>query len=191
MKRTLGALAVVVVATALAACGSDAEPEGQESPPAESEEVEVGFTREDPFRPGDPITLGDWELTIGETSDATDKVMNAQRESWGGDEEYMTPPTEGNVYIAFPLEVTYTGDDRDDPAYALSIALVTADGNVFDEIQTLDSPEDDLYNVGELYTDASGEGFFYMEAPDGVIDGATWRITEAFTTADEVYVATT
>ncbi len=118
--------------------------------------------------------------------------MKYQDESWDGDEEYMSPPDEGNVYVSMPVEFTYKGDGSDDPGYAVTIDLVTADGNVLNGFQSLDTPDDSTFGVGELYTDASGKGFFYMEVPEGAIDGATWRITENSmdSMAGEVYVAT-
>lgn len=193
----------------LAACGAS-DPEGDAPPtagatttaPSEAlealpsepaaSEPEKGAQRSNPYQPGDTFVFGDWELAIGETNtDATQEIIDAQLEDYGGDEEYTTPPDEGSVYITVPVTATFTGADRDDPASALTYDYVSADGHSYASMILGVSIPNDLYDVGELYNGATGEGDVLQMVPEGAAEGGYWRISETYmgSTAGEVYVA--
>jgi hypothetical protein len=212
-RTAVATFAALVAAAALTACSGAAEqPEAAETSqsPATSEpvpetsepepspepttaapaEVEKG-TRDNPYSPGEPFAIGDWEVTLGETDpDATPEVIAEQMELYGGDESYTTPPDPGHLYITVPVTATYNGAESDDPGFALSYAYVAADGNTYANIIPVGAP-DDLTMKGELYPGgtATGNVLQMVEAAD--VSGGAWRITETFweSTAGEVFVA--
>ena len=185
-----------ILALTLAAC-SESEPESEANvPAAATEEVEEapakGATRETPYMPGETFEFGDWEISLGETdTDATQRIIDAQLEEYGDDEAYTTPPDEGHVYITVPVTATYKGADSDDPAFALSFAYVSADGNTFGDMILGVSIPNDLSDAGELYAGATGKGDVLQMVPREVAEGGVWRISENSIEpiAGDVYVA--
>lgn len=198
------ALTAVVLAAGLSACtADDPEPESSQSTEAAQEtepSAEPGLSempkpvkgtfRSDPFVPGEAFEFGDWELTFGETDpDATQAVVDAEVEECDCDlSPSAVSPEEGNVYIAVAITATYTGNTSEDPAYAIEFDYVSADGNTY-----TGSDMDTLEAVGDLYTNATGEGSIYLEVDADDAEGGYWRIAESDweSTSSQVYVAST
>lgn len=138
-------------------------------------------TREDPSALGSTVVGNEWEVTIVDfNADADEQVLAANM--------FNEPAAEGSKYVMAEVDVTYVGEGSDDPSWSLDVEYVTESGNVvagYDNEAV--APEPAIYDIGELYTGASGTGNIVFEVPAG--DSGLLRVAPGMI-AGHVFVST-
>ncbi|GAA1693468.1 hypothetical protein GCM10009830_46620 [Glycomyces endophyticus] len=117
-KRLLAAGGAALIAlAALSACsaggdtdsGSDDTAADETTVEAAAEEQEEtatgdGTSPEAPLPAGSAVEIGDWTITVADVAlDATDAVM--------AENEFNTPPADGNTFATFTIDGTYNGTE--------------------------------------------------------------------------------
>lgn len=145
----------------------------------DSEMNEAG-SRENPAALGTTVYGGDWEVTVVEfDSKADEKVLAANM--------FNESASAGNKYVVAEVDVTYVGEGSDDPSWAVDVEYVSEAGNViagYDNDAV--APEPAMYDIGEMYTGASGTGNIVFEVPED--DNGLLRVSPGMI-ADHVFVS--
>lgn len=133
-------------------------------------------TRENPAQPGvDIITFSEGSQPLWEIG-----VSAANWDAWAvvqAENQFNTPPAEGNVFVMLPVSATYLGPETGS-TWEIGVKYVAADGRSFE--QSYNVIPDDLSNVSELYTGGVGTGNLLFEVPADAISGGTWAIEAGF-----------
>jgi hypothetical protein len=141
-----------------------------------TEAPEPRGTRGDPVPVGTSGTVGDWEVTFAPTNtDATQEIMAAN--------QFNDPPGEGRVFIMAEVTVTYTGNDSGTPWLDLAFDFVDSAGNTSGtgEEDYCGVIPNDLFDVGEMFPDASGSGNVCAVVASDQVDGGVWIVEDFFT----------
>ena len=151
--------------------------------PASNAEAAPG-SRENPLRPGDPVSLRGWDITIHSTNqDATAAVL--------AENQFNDPPAPGRQFVMADVSTTYTGTDTGTPWIDLSFRILGSANNVFGSASA-DSCgviPNALSDTGELYPGGSSRGNVCVSVPGEQLDGANWIVKASFGGGDEVFVS--
>lgn len=134
-------------------------------------------TRDNPVAVGSQIKSNDYTVTINSVDlNANDTVMGAN--------QFNDQPDAGTAYALINTTVTYTGKTTGDTS-DVSIAYVTASGNVINSYdKTVVAPDPELGGQ-ELYPGADATGNTVIQVP--VDDNGLLRVRPGITT-DEIFV---
>ena len=144
----------------------DPEPE----PEAAAESSEVG-TRGNPAAIGDTAAIGDWDVRILDVNlDASALVAEENM--------FNDPPAEGQSFVMWGVEATYTGTESGTAWIDLSWKIVGAEGNSFDS--SCGVLPDDLDDAGETFPGATVTGNVCISAETSQLSGGTILVEELF-----------
>ncbi|MGH8881258.1 MAG: hypothetical protein ACRD0P_28580 [Stackebrandtia sp.] len=187
MKRTVTTMSIVVLAGLSIACGTGNGHSTSDSTGNDDKENEDGSavesgTRDNPFEPGDTISLDEWEVTLDKTNpDATDEVL--------AENQFNSEELKDATAVMAEVTATYTGKDSGMAGVDLRLEFVGGDGNTYDALNASCGviPEP-FMDLGEQYTDAESTGNVCVALDDtDILDDATWKVTAGMD--DTVFVA--
>lgn len=169
-KRLLAASGAALIAlAALSACsaGEDTADGGDtgsdestvEAAAEEGAEEEAatgdGTSPESPLPAGSEVEVGDWTISVSDVQlDATDAIM--------AENEFNTPPAEGNTLAMFTVDGTYNGSETGTLWLDATVGI-WADGT-FSETCTNVVPND-IINTTEVTSGATSTGATCAEIP--------------------------
>ncbi|MEX0754997.1 MAG: hypothetical protein WD556_07760 [Actinomycetota bacterium] len=131
--------------------GVEEESPPEDSPAAEATETssEVGATIDNAVPVRSSASVGEWEIeVVGFTPNANGAVMR--------ENQFNTKPKEDEQYVLVTLKTTYAGAGSADPFADQTWAVVSSDGNLYEEKGEV-WPKD-LTNVGRVPSGVSGQG---------------------------------
>lgn len=136
-------------------------------------------SREHPAPLGTTFQGDDWDVTVKDFDpDVTDEVLDA--------DSFSSDLTYGSTYALAELEVTYTGQGRDDPWFDVDVAYVTADNdNLYAHHTNADAPDNDIFNVGQMEAGETAVAKYLIEIPE---DNEGVLLVEPGDIIDGVYV---
>lgn len=160
--------------------GAETEPAGAPGEDSTATEGEAGVvvtepievpgkavgTRAHPLPVGAEFTDGDWTVTLGQPHEGWEEIRAV--------DPYSEQPTEGTEYWMVPVTATYTGEESAAPWLDLQFAFVGEDGRSYSD-QCLALVPDDLYEVDDLYTDATVEANVCLQVPAN--SKGLWTVT--------------
>lgn len=160
---------------------AQADGEAHEDDPGEDEagNGQEG-TRDNPYAAGTAIELGDYTVTLGETT--TDAWEQIQAEN-----QFNDPPADGRQFVMVPVTAAYNGDDTGWATMDLSIAFVGSGGNTFNfgSDDYCGVIPDSLNDQGEMYAGGTVEGNVCVSVEADQIDGGAWRVEETWSFSGE------
>ena len=136
-------------------------------------------TRDNPYPAGTPVELGDYTITLGETTtDAWDQIE--------AENMFNDPPADGRQFVMVPVTASYDGDDTGWATMDLDIAFVGSEGNTFNfgSDDYCGVIPNSLSDQGEMYAGGTVEGNVCVAVAADQIDGGAWRIEEMFSFSD-------
>lgn len=137
-------------------------------------------SRENPAALGTTVSGDDWEVTVVEFNPAADDEVLAAN-------MFNEAAAEGNTYVVAEVETTYVGEGSDDPSWAIDVEYVSESGNVISSYDNdAVAPEPAMFDIGEMYTGASGTGNLVFEVPED--DNGLLRVSPGMI-ADPVFVS--
>ena len=153
------------------AAGADPEDTGDDTDEPEG----AAADRHDPIALGDTGSLPTWDVTVAEPMhDMTDAAL--------AENEFNDPPEDGRSFYGAVLEVTYTGEDSEDPWLALELAAVGDAATAYTtHADTCGVTPDDITDIGELFTDGTGTALVCWSIPDDDADTVVLRVQESLT----------
>lgn len=182
--------------TLLAGCGPVADPDGEGATvveeaaprtPAQADQPAPALgTRENPVPAETSFEVTNWVVELGETdTDATETIMA---------ENQFNEIAGSRVAVMVEVEATYTGPDSGTPWIDLTTSFHTAAGNTYgtgaDDYCGV--VPNDLMDLGEMFTDASGSGNVCVAIPADEVEGGSWIVELLFSFDPErVFVALT
>ncbi len=156
-------------------------PSERSSQPVEPNETNSGegTSIESPAPIGTTFNSEEWDVTVVNFDpDMTDEVV---AEDIVGEE-----PENGYAYGVAELELTYTGDDWEDPWFDIEVAYVTEEDDVINYSESLvDAPDDDIFDVGRMDKGDTETANFAIEIPED--DDGVLQITPGWD-EDDVFV---
>ncbi|MCE0486375.1 hypothetical protein [Ornithinimicrobium sediminis] len=142
-------------------------------------------SRADPYPPGEPSTLPNWEVTVGPTTRDWEAAVMAEN-------QFNDPAGSGNSMVRTQVDLTFTGradgEEYDSPWLSLDFAFVGSDGREYAEDCGV-IPED-VGDIDDLFQDASASGNVCMIVATDAIEGGTWYVQESFGDQERYYYAT-
>jgi len=156
-----------------AAAQEDDGTEDEEQDEAADDGAAEQGTRDNPYPAGTAVEIGDYTVTLAETT--TDAWEQIEAEN-----QFNEPPAEGRQFVMVPVTATFDGEDTGWAAMDLSIAFVGSGGNTFnfgsdDYCGVIPS---NLSDQGEMYAGGTAEGNVCVSVDADQIEGGVWRVEE-------------
>lgn len=203
MRKILTASAGVTAVLAVLACGLGGDPDGDganivdesgngaAATPADedgsgSDDAAAG-TRQNPLDPGVAFSVADWTVQLGTTNTDAGEIVAAEN-------QFNEPPAEGRQFVMVEVVVTYAGDGSGQPWIDLGFAFYGSGGNTFGSAFSTDDDcgviPDDMFEIGEMFPDASATGNVCASVPTDQVDGGAWIVEDTFSLdSDRTFVA--
>lgn len=138
-------------------------------------------TRENPYPLGSQISTSDWTVTVNSVDFDADQAIAAEN-------TFNDAAEEGFTYIMVDVTAEYTGSDPQGDTPWVSLAYVSAEGNTFDEMDSMAVVPDSFDQGSTLYEGASESGNKALIVPDEDIESGVLSVSAGLF-GDTVFVA--
>ncbi len=138
-------------------------------------------TRENPYPLGSQISTSDWTVTVNSVDFDADQAIAAEN-------TFNDAAEEGFTYIMVNVTAEYTGSDPQGDTPWVSLAYVSAEGNTFDDMDSMAVVPDSFDQGSTLYEGASESGNKALIVPDEDIESGVLSVSAGLF-GDTVFVA--
>lgn len=132
-----------------------------------SEAAEPG-SRTDPFQIGETVTNSEWEITLGQPTEAGAQIA--------AENQFNDPPSPGMEFWIVPVTAKYIGDETGNLTFGVTVKFVGSDNRTYeDSCGVLPNP---LSDIGDLYPGGSATGNTCVAVPAGA--NGLWALSTGF-----------
>lgn len=138
-------------------------------------------TRENPYPLGSQISTSDWTVTVNSVDFDADQAIAAEN-------TFNDEAESGFTYIMVNITAEYTGSDPEGDTPWVGLAYVSAEGNTFDEMDSMAVVPESFDQDSTLYEGASESGNMALIVPEDDIESGVLSVSAGLF-GDSVFVA--